>query len=97
MTISTKSAYFVVNDILTFAIHYRKYYIPPNIPPLVDVSVSLAVDTPDLQAHAVLHIILQTRDLDLQGRKHAPGDIQYCRYIQEKIYIQVDKKIHSIR
>ena len=71
MTISTKSAYFVVNDILTFAIYYRKYYIPP----LVDVSVSLAVDTPDLQAHAVLHIILQTRDLDLQGRKHAPGDI----------------------
>ena len=46
-----------------------------NIPPLVDVSVSLAVDTPDLQAHAVLHIILQTRDLDLQCRKHAPADI----------------------
>ena len=88
MTISTKSANFVVNDRCTIETIV-------TIPPLVDVSVSLAVDTPDLQAHAVLHIILQTRDLDLQGRKHAPGDIQYCRYIQEKIYIQV-KKIKNI-
>ena len=85
MTISTKSANFVVNDRCTTETIV-------NIPPLVDVSVSLAVDTPDLQAHAVLHIILQTRDLDLQCRKHAPGDIVDIQYIQQKISIQVDKK-----